>query len=82
MANKTGAVMRCMECGEEAIRSFDPLDVQFEGHALTLHDIPHSVCPACGEICFSSDDIDVYYEAIVAAYREKEMPSNDCQPFH
>lgn len=48
--------MRCMERGEEAIRSFDPLDMQFEGHALTLHDIPHSVCSACGEICFSSDE--------------------------
>lgn len=67
-------------CGEEMEKSFEPIDVEFKGYGITLHDIPHSVCPKCGETCFSSDELDVYYDAVVAAYREKEGPSNDCQP--
>ena len=62
--------MRCAECGGVTHESLDPLETVFKGLTFTLHDVPHSVCVACDEISFLSDELDAYYDAGARAYRE------------
>lgn len=67
--------MICM-CGGDVVGSLDPIDTEFKGHAITLYDIPHSVCLECGETWFTSDELDACHDAEVAALQSLQAQGN------
>ncbi len=62
--------MKCMECGGEMFRSTDPIQSEYKGEDLTIIGVEHWVCDACGEMEFSSDDLDALDRAEGEAYRQ------------
>ena len=63
--------MMCSKCGIDLVETSEPIDTVFRKEALTVNEIPHYVCPECGEIEIPADELGRYTEKLKQAYREQ-----------
>lgn len=60
--------MRCMDCGSVMRRTTEPITEEYKGYTLTVSDIEHYKCDACGEYEISADEADRLSHALLIAY--------------
>lgn len=60
----------CMECGSEMRETIEPMKSEFRGIELAVSGIRHDHCDECDDDMIPADQLDLYEEKLLEAYRQ------------